>query len=181
MDESSSSIEWPRRWHQIVAEYNASFESHQNRMRARFEKRFDLIRRDNDDQLRRLRKERDDCAERICDLIDEKTDVEELVGRLCVEKAELEKEVQTLDGRVKESSDLGEAMQTRFNAEKGASSEASRKQNEELKMLENQKRALRDEIRDLRGFVEMHEKLSEAGGEGSSILASVRGSMGRKK
>ena len=74
-DLEASIRDWPRRWHEVVAEYNTAFETQQNKMRTHFENQFDNIRRDNDKLLSRLRDSRDECAERVCNILDVQSEV----------------------------------------------------------------------------------------------------------
>ena len=179
MDESSSSNDWPRRWHQVVAEYNASFESHQNRMRAYFENCFDSIRRENDDKLCRIREERDNCAERFCDLLDKQEETDALHTGLKAEVFALEQQMESLDSQLVEPEKLTDALREKLVEEERTSGRAKALLDEELISLDRRKRDLRDEIRDLNGFVRMNKQLSLAGGESSSILATVRGARRR--
>lgn len=181
MDEASASCDWPRRWQQIAAEYNASFESHQNRMRAHFEDQFDKIRRDNDDQLSTLREKRDNCAERFCDLLDEASELEDRLEDLNSVKSELNREISALDCQLMESSKLAEKLKARLLEEENESRIASDRHACDLKNLEARKRDLRAEIRDLEGFVEMNDKLVRAEGAGSTILATSRGNSGVRR
>jgi hypothetical protein len=67
--------DWPTRWHSIISEYNLSYERAQYKLRLSAEKRFDRIRRENDLLLCDVRRSRDECAERTCELIDSKSEV----------------------------------------------------------------------------------------------------------
>lgn len=167
--------DWPRRWHQIVAEYNISFERQQNEMRSYFEDRFDLIRRENDEEVSRFRDARNACAQRVCDIIDELAELSESIGAMHEEVMRLEEEERDL---AKKTSTL-ESMIASTVASIRQVEEDIRKSEEEhearLLQLEAEKTVLRDEIRDLRGFLAMSKRMSTiSGGSGSTIMATAR-------
>ena len=162
---------WPQRWHQIVAEYNISFERKQNEMRAIFEDRFDQIRKENDDDVIRVRAVRDECAQRLCDLIDEQAEISETLHQHRTELERLNNEERALQSKDDSMASLIEKLL--FDIRNGEVLLKKRAQayETEIMQLDVKKAALRDEIRDLRGFVSMHKRLE---GEGGTIIATVR-------
>jgi len=72
---NSNLDDWPSRWHRIVSGYNSSYSISQLSLRKSAEGKFDQIRRDNDLRLADTRTSRDECADRVCRLLDSKLDV----------------------------------------------------------------------------------------------------------
>lgn len=180
MDDESSLSDWPQRWHQIVAEYNTSFEREQNKMREYFENRFDHIRKDNDGDVKEVRHRRDECGQRLCDLIDQHAEVSDTLLALRTEIQGKEAENSSLD---RELASL-EALSLRLSKDIESASEALREraksQDSELIKLSAMKAAIREEIRDLTGYLSMTKRMSsEAGTEGASILATAKRSSRR--
>lgn len=142
-------------------------------MRFHFEDKFDHIRLENDDILGFTRNKRDECAQRICDLIDSKSALSDRRAStqrclLAVESLEkdLVEQLHNLESECAERTSLLSQI-----------SESMRCQNAHLKSeidrLDTVKAALRDEIRDLRGFIRIHEGLSNVdGGSGATIVAT---------
>ena len=151
---------WPQRWHQIVAEYNISFERKQNE-----------IRKENDDDVIRVRAVRDECAQRLCDLIDEQAEISETLHQHRTELERLNNEERALQSKDDSMASLIEKLL--FDIRNGEVLLKKRAQayETEIMQLDVKKAALRDEIRDLRGFVSMHKRLE---GEGGTIIATVR-------
>jgi chromosome segregation ATPase len=167
--------DWPRRWHQIVAEYNISFERQQNEMRSHFEDRFDQIRKENDEEVSKLRDGRDTCAQRVCDIIDEQAELTESISSL---HEELEKIQQEDIGLTKQALILDASIgktRTAIHHVEARIAEREKEYSNRLLQLEVRKTALRDEIRDLKGFVAMTRRVASVeGGRGSTILATAR-------
>ena len=179
MEETSVVNDWPRRWHQVVAEYNTSFERRQNEMRIQFEERFDQIRRDNDELLQVVRSSRDDCAQRVCDLIDEQAEVTDNisgyrkeVSRLLSDESDLDQLIHALEVQV---SDLTGKVKS---AEEGSHQSQSRVESQMLAVAQR-KSELREEIRDLAGFLSMHMRVCQSGGEGATIMSTNRRKLRR--
>ena len=167
--------DWPQRWHQIVAEYNTAFGEHQARMRSHFEDKFDHIRRENDLDLNHVRLRRDKCAQRMCDLMDDKSSTDIRIIDACSTLRDL--------GILKMNLDVGlNLLKSEFEHltkqyEQLVDSQRSRKteQNERQLRVSAYKSELREEVRDLLGFIRMRTELSKiAGCEGVSIMATHR-------
>lgn len=167
--------DWPRRWHQIVAEYNTSFEHEQNRMRTYFENRFDTIRRENDENVRKVRQLRDVCTARTCDVIDEQAEVAEGISGLKQQIAMKEEEDLALDFQITTLKALSDRLSLQLREAENSCAQRQVQFESETLQLAALKASLRDEIRDLTGFIAMHKRVSTDPdtGKGSSIITTV--------
>jgi hypothetical protein len=174
-EENSAVHDWPRRWHQIVAEYNVSFERQQNQMRSHFEERFDQIRKENDDDVQTIRVERDCCARRVCDLIDLQADSAEANSKLSEELIDIQKEEAIVDERLKAINHMSHHLCNQISRLQETFRQRERDLQSSIIQLDAKKSALREEINDLRGFLCMNKRLSDLqSADGGTILATAR-------
>jgi hypothetical protein len=171
VDSEGEIVDWPRRWHQIVAEYNVSFERQQNEMRTYFEARFDQIRKENDDDVRSIRIQRDACAQRVCDIIDEQAEYSERISQLKEEKSRLKNEDFTLAKKLDSMAELLTNVSMKIRSSERLLKQRVEDQENEILKLDARKSCLREEIRDLEGFVSMTKRLSA---EGGTVLMTTR-------
>lgn len=175
MDDASSLRDWPQRWHQIVAEYNTSFEREQNKMREYFENRFDHIRKDNDGEVRQVRRRRDDCGQRLCDLIDQHGELSDSLRGLKAEIQEKAAEDSALDRELASLEALSSRLADEIERARKSLLEKGKSLDSQLIQLSTTKSAIRDEIRDLTGYLSMNKRMSADGdSKGANILATVR-------
>jgi chromosome segregation ATPase len=178
MDDESSLRDWPQRWHQIVAEYNTSFERQQNKMREYFENRFDHIRKDNDGEVRQVRRRRDECGQRLCDLIDQHGELSDSLHGLKAETQEKAAEDSALDRELASLEALSCRLANEIERARQGLRDKGKSLDSQLIQLSTMKSAIRYEIRDLTGYLSMSKRMSAEGDtKGAHILATVRRSL----
>lgn len=142
-------------------------------MRVHFETKFDSIRRENDMYLSQVRTRRDKCAQRICDLVDSHDALSHDLGVIYADIATYESQLLLLNERLKSLISEFNEHSSQFSERNRLAAEWQRTLGIEEVYLEKQKADLRDEIRDLRGFIKMKSKLASIpGASGSTILAT---------
>jgi vacuolar-type H+-ATPase subunit I/STV1 len=143
-------------------------------MRMQFEERFDQIRRENEELVKSVRARRDECAQRVCDVLDEQAEVTDIITSFHEELAKLNLEESRLSKEVAALTSLESDLIERVRLVDSTYEEVRAECESELSRIADRKSQLRDEIRDLTGYIAMSKRVSDVGGEGGTILATQR-------
>lgn len=151
-----------QRWQAIVSQFNAALAIQQDLQRSLYEEKFDQIRRDNERVINEIKLERASLDNKLCEALDTIDDLNDELSIMEDNKIKLSGDLDMLRVEEDQLNRLSVQLQqkARLAAERSEKSEIETV--EELERLDHEKQQLRDEIRDLKGFINMQTRLADA-------------------
>ena len=165
-----------QRWQAIVSQFNAALAIQQELQRSIYEEKFDQIRRDNERTLNEIKNERAVLDNLLCEALDNIDDLNDKLAMINKEEEELENQRESLKQGEQQLKRLGLQLQEKLRVLANESETKERQAVEELDMLDIEKRKLRDEIRDLKGFINMQSRLNSVApdAQGQSFITAPK-------